>query len=95
MSKKPSDTELGGAIAENTASNQQPTGSAADGSAASNYTAYDELLKNGTAILEAPTREELEKLVENIPADYRYSVGAMARKQDGSAYTIRIDIVNH
>ncbi len=56
---------------------------------------YDDLLKNGTAILEAPTREELEELVEGIPADYRYSVGAVARKQDGSAYTIRIDIVNH
>lgn len=94
MSKKPTDTELGGSIAENTANNQQPAKGAADCSAASNPTTYDDLLKNGTAILEAPTREELEKLVENIPADYRYSVGAMARKQDGSAYTIRIDI-NH
>ena len=91
MSKKSPDTELGGSIAENTASNQH----AADGSADSNSTAYDELLKNGIAIIEAHTREELEKLVENIPADYRYSVGAVARKQDGSAYTIRIDIVNH
>jgi len=54
---------------------------------------YDDLLKNGTAILEAPTREELVELVENIPADCRYSVGAVGRKQDGSAYTIRVDIV--
>lgn len=95
MSKKSPDTELGVSIAENTASNQQSAGSAADCSADSNSTAYDELLKNGIAIIEAPTREELEKLVENIPADYRYSVGAVARKQDGSAYTIRIDIVNN
>lgn len=95
MSKKSPETVLGNSIAENTANNQQSAESAADGSAASNSTAYDELLKNGTAILEAPTREELEELVENIPTDYRYSVGAVARKQDGSAYTIRIDIVNH
>ena len=95
MSKKSPETVLGDSIAENTANNQQSAESAADGSAASNSTAYDELLKNGTAILEAPTREELEELVENIPTDYRYSVGAVARKQDGSEDTIRIDIVNH
>lgn len=93
MSKKSPDTELGGSIAENTANNQQLAESVADGSAVSNPTIYDDLLKNGTAILEAPTREELVELVENIPADCRYSVGAVGRKQDGSAYTIRVDIV--
>lgn len=54
-------------------------------------TAYDELLKNGTAILEAPTREALAELVDNIPADVKYFVGAVGRKQDGSAYTLRVD----
>ena len=54
---------------------------------------YDELLKNGTAILEAPTREALAELVDNIPADCKYAVGAVGRKGDGSAYTIRVDIV--
>ncbi len=54
---------------------------------------YDDLLKNGTAILEAPTREALAELVDNIPADCRYAVGAVGRKGDGSAYTIRVDIV--
>jgi hypothetical protein len=52
---------------------------------------YDDLLKNGTAILEAPTKEALAELVDNIPADCKYCVGAMGRKQDGSAYTIRVD----
>ena len=56
-------------------------------------TAYDDLLKNGTAILEAPTREALAELVNNIPADCRYAVGAVGRKQDGSAYTLRVDII--
>ena len=54
---------------------------------------YDDLLKNGTAILEAPTREALVELVDNIPADVKYCVGAVGRKGDGSAYTIRVDIV--
>ena len=53
----------------------------------------EELLKNGTAVLEAPTREALADLVYGIPADCRYAVGAVGRKQDGSAYTLRVDIV--
>ena len=57
-------------------------------------TAYDDLLKNGTAILEAPTRDALVELVDNIPADCRYAVGAVGRKQDGSAYTIQVDIIS-
>ena len=54
---------------------------------------YADLLKNGTAILEAPTREELTELANGIPADCKYCVGAVGRKQDGSAYTLRVDIV--
>ena len=56
---------------------------------------YDDLLKNGTAVLEAPTREALTELVDNIPADVRYAVGAVGRKQDGSAYTLRVDIIKN
>ena len=56
---------------------------------------YDELLKNGTATLEAPTREALAELVDNIPADVKYCVGAMGRKQDGSAYTLRVDLIKN
>ena len=52
-----------------------------------------ELLLNGTAIIEAPTREALAEMVDNIPADVRYAVGAVGRKQDGSAYTLRVDII--
>ena len=56
---------------------------------------YDDLLKNGTAVLEAPTREALAEMVNGIPADCRYSVGAVGRKQDGSAYTLRVDIIKN
>jgi hypothetical protein len=52
-----------------------------------------ELLNNGTAILEASTREELADLVNLIPADCKYMVGAVGRKADGSAYTLQVDIV--
>ena len=54
-----------------------------------------ELLKNGTAVLEAPTREALAEMVNGIPADVRYAVGAVGRKQDGSAYTLRVDIIKN
>ena len=53
---------------------------------------YDDLLKNGTAMLESPTREALAELVDNIPADCKYAVGAVGRKGDGSAYTLRVDV---
>ena len=56
-------------------------------------TVYDELITNGTTILEAPTREALTELVNGIPADCRYAVGAVGRKRDGSAYTIQVDLI--
>ena len=52
----------------------------------------DELLKNGTAIIEAPTSDALAEMLNDIPADTKYSVGAVGRKADGSAYTLRVDI---
>jgi hypothetical protein len=79
MSKK-NETVLDGSPVEASKEDKQPT-------------VYDDLLKNGTAILEAPTREALAELVDNIPADCKYAVGAVGRKGDGSAYTIRVDIV--
>jgi hypothetical protein len=54
-----------------------------------------ELLLNGTAVLEAPTREALAELVDNIPADTKYCVGAVGRKQDGSAYTLQVDLIKN
>jgi hypothetical protein len=79
MSKK-NETVLDGSPVEASKENKQPT-------------VYDDLLKNGTAILEAPTREELADLVNLIPADCKYMAGAVGRKTDGSAYTLQVDIV--
>ena len=54
-----------------------------------------DLLLNGTTILEAPTREALAEMVNDIPADCKYCVGAVGRKPDGSAYTLRVDIIKN
>ena len=58
-------------------------------------TYVEELLKNGTAVLSAESRDELAEMVNDIPADVRYAVGAVGRKQDGSAYTLRVDIIKN
>ena len=55
----------------------------------------DELLKNGTAVLSANTRDELAEMVNNIPADCKYTVGAVGRSQDGCTYTLRVDIIKN
>ena len=55
----------------------------------------EELLKNGTAVLSAKSRDELAEMVNGIPADVRYAVGAVGRKQDGSAYTLRVDLIKN
>ena len=58
-------------------------------------TYVEELLKNGTAVLSAKSRDELAEMVNDIPADTKYCVGAVGRKQDGSAYTLRVDIIKN
>ena len=54
-----------------------------------------DLLLNGTTILEAPTREALAEMVNDIPAECKYCVGAVGRKPDGSAYTLRVDLITN
>ena len=52
----------------------------------------EELLKNGTAILTANTREELAEMVNDIPADVRYAAGAVGHNPETGAFTLRVDI---
>ena len=54
----------------------------------------DELLKNGTAILTAKTRDELAEMVNDIQADVRYAVGAVGFNPETGAFTLRVDISN-
>ena len=53
----------------------------------------EELLKNGTAILSANTRDELAEMVNGIPAECKYMVGAVGH--NGSAYTLQVDIIKN
>ena len=54
----------------------------------------EELLKNGTTILTAKTRDELDEMVNDIPADVRYGAGAVGFNQDAGVFTLRVDIIN-
>lgn len=53
----------------------------------------EELLKNGTAILSAKSRDELAEMVNGIPAECKYMVGAVGH--NGSAYTLQVDIIKN
>ena len=52
----------------------------------------EKLLKNGKVVLEAPTMEALADMVNDIPADCRYSVGAVGHKADGTR-VLQVDII--
>jgi hypothetical protein len=52
-----------------------------------------ELLKNGTVTLTAKTRDELDKMVSEIPADIRYGAGAVGKNFETGVFTLRLDIV--
>lgn len=69
---------------------QQPIPTVKSGSPA--Y--VDELLKNGTAILTAKTRDELAGMVNEIPADVHYGVGAVGFNPETGAFVLRVDITN-
>jgi hypothetical protein len=53
----------------------------------------EELLKNGTATLRANTREELDMMVQQIPADTRIAAGVVARNRESGDYVLRVDII--
>ena len=54
----------------------------------------EELLKNGTAVLTAKTREELARMVNDIPANVHYGAGAAGYNPETGAFTLRVDIIN-
>ena len=55
----------------------------------------EELLKNGTAILTANSREELTEMVNDIPADCSYMAGAVGFNPETSVFSLRLDITNN
>ena len=55
----------------------------------------EELLKNGTTVLTAKTRDELAEMVNDIPADCSYGTGAVGFNPDAGVFTLRVDIINN
>lgn len=53
----------------------------------------EELLKNGTTIITAKSRDELAKIVNDIPAEVHYGAGAVGFNHETGAFTLRVDIV--
>lgn len=51
----------------------------------------EELLKNGHVTLKAKTRDELAEMVNDIPADIKYGVGAVGQNFEEGCFTLRID----
>ena len=51
----------------------------------------DELLKNGNVTLKAKTRDELAEMVNTIPADVKYCVGAVGQNFDEGCFNLRVD----
>ena len=52
----------------------------------------EELLKNGTTVLTAKTRDELAEIVNDIPADVKYAAGAVGHNTETGDFTLRVDI---
>jgi hypothetical protein len=72
---------------------QQPKNGVAGDSVASVPAFVDELLKNGTTTLISLTRDDLGSMLKKIPADVKYSVGAVGFNQEVSEYSLRVDII--
>lgn len=53
-----------------------------------------ELLLNGTATLKAKSRDELAEMVNDIPADCHYAVGAVGHNLDTGDFSLRVEITN-
>ena len=54
-----------------------------------------DLLLNGTTILTAKSREELSEMVDNIPANCSYGVGAVGFNPETGDFSLRLDITNN
>lgn len=53
----------------------------------------DELKKSGSVVLTSKSREELSKMVNNIPADVKYGAGAIGYDHVNRNYCLLINLV--
>ena len=52
----------------------------------------EELLKKGSAILRAKTREELAEMVNDIPADIKYGAGAIGQSHEDDTFLLMVEL---
>ena len=53
-----------------------------------------ELLENGTVTLTAKSREKINDMLAEIPADCSYGAGAIGKNPETGDYSLRLDIIN-
>ncbi|MBO5707616.1 MAG: hypothetical protein J6T37_01540 [Bacteroidales bacterium] len=53
----------------------------------------EELMKKGSAILRAKTREELAEMVNEIPADVKYGAGAVGQSREDGTFVLMVELV--
>lgn len=51
------------------------------------------LNEKGTIVISSPTREGLGEIINTIPAEVKYSVGAVGRNYEAGVYTLRLDLI--
>lgn len=51
------------------------------------------LNEKGTAIISSKTREGLGEIINTIPAEVKYSVGAVGRNYEAGVFTLRLDLI--
>lgn len=54
-----------------------------------------DLLLNGTTTITAKTRDELAEMVNDIPAEVKYGVGAVGYNHETGNFSLRLDITNN
>lgn len=74
---------------------QQSQEGVADGTAVNQPAYVEDLLKNGTTTLGAKNRDDLVEMLNNLPADIKYSVGAVGFNQLYGTYSLRVDLINN
>ena len=51
-----------------------------------------ELLEKGTVTITSLTREDFDAMLKEIPADVKYSAGAVGQDRDNGFFVLRLDI---
>ena len=73
---------------------QQSQVDVADGTAVKQPAYVEDLLKKGTTILSAKTRNDLTEMVKSIPSNVKYSAGAVGFSPLNNTYSLRVDLIN-